>query len=130
MGRSRPWPLVLDAGALIAFDRRQRDIVVLLQRSRENDGDVVVPPVALGQAWRNGARQARLTSLLNESHVTIEDVTGDVARAAGELCARRGTSDVIDASVAVAARHNGDVVVTRDPVDFRQLDPSLLIEPV
>ena len=46
---------------------------------------------------------------------------------AGELCGRSGTSDLIDATVVVAAWRNGRTVVTSDPEDMRRLDPSLQI---
>ncbi len=46
---------------------------------------------------------------------------------AGTLCAAAGTSDVVDASVALCARERGQPVVTTDPGDLRALDPSLVL---
>lgn len=47
----------------------------------------------------------------------------------GVLCGVRGTSDVVDASVALCARERAHAVVTSDPGDLRALDPGLrLIE--
>ena len=46
----------------------------------------------------------------------------DVALAAGELCGKAGTADVIDASVAlVAARAGVTHLFTSDPEDLRRL---------
>jgi hypothetical protein len=51
-----------------------------------------------------------------------------LAEAAGFLCRRAGTSDVIDASVVLVARRELTVVVTSDVPDLRRLDPDLQIE--
>ena len=53
-----------------------------------------------------------------------------LAQAVGRLCRRRGTTDVVDASVVIAARLALAVVVTSDPGDLRRLDPSLPIEAI
>ena len=54
---------------------------------------------------------------------------GPVARAAGLLCGRTGTADVVDASVAVAAagsaRYDSVVVLTSDPQDVSALLAAL-----
>ena len=47
------------------------------------------------------------------------------ARVAEQLCVRVATTDVIDASVAVAARDRGARVLTSDPDDLRHLDHRL-----
>jgi len=52
------------------------------------------------------------------------------ARAAGQLCGITGTSDMVDASVAVAARDRQARVITSDPDDIRHLDHSADIFPV
>jgi hypothetical protein len=51
-----------------------------------------------------------------------------LAEAAGVLCGRAGTSDVIDASVVLVAKRERAVVVTRDVNDLRALDPGLVLE--
>jgi hypothetical protein len=88
---------------------------------------MVIPAGVLGQVWRDGARQARLAALVGARNTRVEDLTAALARAAGELCGLRGTQDVIDASVVLAARRAGGVVVTSDPQDIRRLDATLSI---
>ncbi len=44
------------------------------------------------------------------------------------LLARRGCSDVVDASVVLCARTHGQGVLTSDPDGLRRLDPDLLLE--
>jgi hypothetical protein len=51
-----------------------------------------------------------------------------LAEAAGLLCGRAGTSDVIDASVVLVARRERALVVTSDVADLHRLDPSWPLE--
>jgi len=117
--------LVLDAGALIAFERGDRSVLGLVVRAVALRASIVVPAGVVGQVWRDGRRQARLARLLAARTVTIEPLDDARARAAGQLCGARGTRDVIDASVALAARAHGAAVATSDAADLRRLDPSL-----
>lgn len=120
---------VFDAGALIAFERLDRFVVVLAQEIRRAGGTIRVPAGVVGQVWRGGARQATLSRLLGSKLVVVEALDDRTARAAGQLCGRSGTKDVIDASVVVTARTHRLPVVTSDPDDLRRLDPVVrLIE--
>lgn len=111
--------IVLDAGALVALDRDDRTMWAELAAAHRNDVDVVVPVGALAQAWRGGPRQARLSRALDG---TVPAGFDTHARAVGELCGRAGTSDVVDAHVAlVAARPGTEVLFTSDPDDMRRL---------
>jgi len=122
--------LVLDAGALIGIDDRDRRIAVLIQRSRELGTKIVVPSAALAQAWRDGSRQVNLARLLRADDVAVVNLTGPLARAVGELCARTGSRDIVDASVVIVARQRRGAVATSDPGDLRQLDPGQTIVPI
>jgi len=122
-----PRSLVLDAGALIAFERGDPRMRALLAEAKR----VVVPAGALGQAWRDGRRQVPLRALCNSARTHVVPLDRPRAEAAGTLCARARTSDVIDASVVLAARQEqSSVVITSDPDDMRRLDPALRIEVV
>jgi hypothetical protein len=44
--------ITLDAGGLIALDRDDRRVIVLLARAAEADGRVTVPATALAEAVR------------------------------------------------------------------------------
>lgn len=114
--------LTLDAGALIAIDRNERRIVALLARALAHRHDILVPAGVVGQVWRDGRRQARLARFLAAPQLAIEVLDDRRARAAGQLCGSRGTADVIDASVVLAARARGHRIVTSDPEDLRRLD--------
>ena len=58
--------ITLDAGALIALDRNDRRVLVLLARAWETGARVTVPATALAQAIRQPERQARLARLTRQ----------------------------------------------------------------
>jgi predicted nucleic acid-binding protein len=122
--------VTLDAGALIAIERGSRRMQALLERIANRRLAIAVPAAALGQVWRASPRQARLTRLLNTAAVEVVSLDDLAARAAGVLCGKAGTSDVVDASVVLCARERGHSVVTSDIDDLARLDPTLrLLQP-
>ena len=111
--------IVFDTGALLALERDDRTMWLRLREAFKTDIPVVVPVGALSQAWRGGPRQARLARSVSDLEPASFD---DVALAAGELCGKAGTADVVDASVAlVAARSDVTHLYTSDPEDLRRL---------
>jgi hypothetical protein len=123
--------LTLDAGALVAYERDDRSVRERIYTSLRNGGRVIVPAGVLAQVWRDRRRQVLLVRLLREDGVEVVDLDEDAAKASGELCGRTDTSDVIDASVVVCAREQrGATVLTSDPSDIRNLDPTLDVQPV
>jgi predicted nucleic acid-binding protein len=117
--------LVLDAGALIAVERGDRDTAAVIEVARQEHRSVVVPAGVVGQVWRGGGRQARLARLLNAHDVLVEPLTDAAARAAGVLCGTAGTTDVIDASVVLIARRHDATVISSDRIDLEALDPTI-----
>ncbi len=108
---------VYDAGMLVALDRRDRAAALQHERLLQGGTLPVVPAGVLAQACRSG-RQARLATALHGC--VVHPLDEDDARAAGALCAAAGTSDVVDASVVVAA-HPGSLVLTADVEALRAL---------
>ena len=117
--------LTLDTGALIAFERNDRQVVAIISRALKLGHRLVVPAGVVGQSWRDGRRQARLARLLGSDLMEIEVLNDKRARAAGQLCGLTHTNDVIDASVVICARSRGHGVLTSDVDDLRRLDSSL-----
>jgi hypothetical protein len=117
--------VTLDAGGLIALDRDDRRVVVLLARARETGAQVIVPASALAQAIRRPERQVRLSRLIRQPSTNVIDLGRVDATHVGRLLAASGTSDIVDAHVVICARRAGQPVVTSDPGDLRQLDPAL-----
>ncbi len=121
--------VTLDAGGLIALDRDDRRLVVLLARAIQTGARVTVPASVLAQAIRKPDRQVRLSRLIRQPTTDVIDLGRVDATNVGRLLAASGTSDIADAHVVICARRVGQPVVTSDPGDLRQLDPALrLIE--
>jgi hypothetical protein len=72
----------------------------------------------LGQVWRGGPRQARLSQALGGIEVIALDEP--LGRAAGRLLGAAGMSDVIDAAIVLLAS-DGDEIVTVDRSDIETL---------
>lgn len=121
--RARRRAIALDAGALIATESARGR--ALLREICERDQPVVIAAGALGQAWRDPARQALLAGLVARRETTVASLDGATAKACGTLLARTGHDDVIDAQVVLSARlHRAALIVTSDPSDLRRLDPE------
>jgi hypothetical protein len=119
--------ITMDAGGLIAVDRNDRRVVVLLARARETGSRVTVPASALAQAVRQPERQARLARLLRQPTTDVVALDRVDATNVGRLLAASGTSDVVDAHVVICARRARQQAVTSDPDDLRALDPTLRV---
>lgn len=119
--------ITLDTGALIALDRNDRRIVVLLDRAQETGAPVTVPATALAQAIRQPARQARqarLARLVRQPTTSVIALDRVGATAIGKLLASTGTTDIVDAHVVICARRSQQPIVTSDSGDLRLLDPT------
>lgn len=79
----------------------------------------VTPSPVVAQAWRGGGRQARLARLLRGC--SVDDLDDGRARAVGELLAKAGTTDIVDASVVEGALRRQDLVVSSDADDLIRL---------
>lgn len=117
--------VTFDAGGLIALDRNDRRVLVLLARAAELGASVTVPATALAQAVRRPARQVRLARLLRQPTTKVVALDRVDATNVGRLLAASGTSDVVDAHVVICARRSGQQVVTTDPDDLRRLDSRI-----
>ena len=111
--------LLLDAGAFLAVERNDRDIVALIKseltanRAPRTHGGIVA------QVWRGGAgRQAPLARLL--PGVDIVALDAELGRSAGMLLKAAHAVDAIDAAL-VAIASDGDDILTSDVDDLRSL---------
>ncbi len=126
----QPDSFVLDAGALLAYERNRRDTVALFERIVEHGGLLAVPVGVLAQVWRDGRLQARLARLLASDCCEVVPLDDRGAREAGQLLGVTGTSDVVDATVVRCARRRDLPVITSDPEDLRRLDCKVRVVPV
>lgn len=111
--------LVLDAGALIAVERADRDTVALIKHELLNKRVPITHGGIIGQVWRGGSgKQAHLARLLP----ALEVVPLDEARGceAGVLLGKTRMDDVMDAALVLLAV-DGDSLLTSDVTDIEPL---------
>ena len=110
--------LVLDAGALIALERGERASWVRLKAAYVRGEVPLTNAAILGQVWRSGPRQARLSQAL--AGMDVRPIDEDLGRAAGVLLGAARMSDLIDASIVLIAQ-DGDEIITSDSEDLEPL---------
>jgi len=116
--------IVYDTGVLVAADRGDRTTLARHAAALRRDISPYVPAGVLAQAWRGGP-QPGLSRLL--AGCTPVPMDARTARAAGTLCGRAGTTDVVDASVVVTAALLRSAVLTGDVEDITRL--AALLDP-
>src|SRR4051812_5074668 len=111
--------LLLDAGAFLAVERKDRDVIALIKselianRAPKTHGGIVA------QVWRGGAgRQAQVARLL--PGVDVVPLDAELGRSAGMLLKAAHAVDAIDAAL-VALASDGDDILTSDVNDLRDL---------
>lgn len=111
--------LLLDAGAFLAVERGDRDIVALVKRERLAQRSPLSHGGVVAQIWRGGAgRQASVARLL--AGVDVRALDEELGKKAGVLLARSGGDDAVDAALVCLAA-DGDDILTSDPRDLRAL---------
>jgi len=109
--------LVLDAGAFVAVERGDRDVVALVKRERLAGLVPMTNGGVVAEVWRGGSgRQAPAARLL--AGVEVAPIDDGLGRRAGMPLARTGHADAIDAAVVCLAG-DGDDTLTSDPGDLR-----------
>lgn len=115
--------IVLDAGALIAIDRKDRGLWTVAKTTVEQGGEVVIPSTVVAQVWRGLRSQALVARVFDISIIAPFD---PLARRVGELCGKARRSDICDAHVAlVASLQDADAIYTSDPDDIKHLLAAL-----
>ena len=118
--------VTIDTGVLIALERRKGSALALLRACKLSRARITIPATVLAEWWR-GAHGALLEV------GTLEALSPHLALQAGNLLARTGKSNAVDATVVASAAERGDLVVTSDPDDLRDLAedlPGVDVEPI
>lgn len=109
---------VLDSGALIAIDRRDRKVGAILRVLQRDRVPVHTSAGAVAQVWRDGRKQANLARIL--PGIDIGPLDEIAAKRVGELLGANGTNDLVDAHVALLVQPDGSVL-TSDEADIKAL---------
>jgi hypothetical protein len=111
--------LLLDAGAFLAVERGDRDVVALVKRERLARRAPLSHGGIVAQIWRGGSgRQAELARLL--AGVDVKALDEELGKKAGLLLGTSRTDDAIDAALVCLAV-DGDEIMTSDPGDLSGL---------
>lgn len=111
--------IVLDAGAFLAIERDDREMLARLRAAERNGLSLRSNGAVVAQVWRDpSGRQARLAKLLRA--VDVKPVDRHLGQEAGVLAGRAGTADAVDASV-VAIAAAADRILTSDARDIQVL---------
>lgn len=106
--------VTFDTAVLIALERRNASALALLRACRLSRAQITIPSAVIAEWWR-GTHGALLES------GTLEPLTPELAKRAGELLARTGRANAVDATVIASAAQRKDIVVTGDLGDLREL---------
>lgn len=118
-GEGAQGAFVLDAGALIAFERAEKRIAAFLDEVIEEGDEILIPASALAQVWRGGPRSARLARLIAGSGSDPLDETR--AKEVGERLGNRDKADIADAHVVCCAIECNAELLTVDRDDIEAL---------
>lgn len=110
--------LILDAGALIAFESGNPTVIALLHDAQARSVPVLTTSGATAQVWRDKATQVKLAMLLRG--VDERPIDAATSLQIGAILRAASSSDVVDASLVQIAS-DGDEIVTTDPNDLTAL---------
>jgi len=108
----------LDAGALIAADRRDRVFWLRWETAVAQGRLPTVAASVVAQVWR-AVDHPQISRVLASCRVDRLDLAS--AKEVGRLLAASGTKDVIDAEVVLGAIRRGDEVWGSDLDDIRRI---------
>lgn len=122
---------VYDTGVLIAAERNDRTVWAD-HRARLEAGVIPVTTAPVVAQASRSSRQAQLRRFLRGCDIAGFD--SSQAHEVGALLAKSGTTDIVDAHVAITASRTGATVVTSDPGDLEALAayirPKITIRPI
>ena len=114
--------LVLDTGALLAIEGRNRAVMARLRVAQRAQLPVRTSSGAVAQAWRGGPRQAALAMVLRG--IEERPIDARSSRQIGRVLAAAAASDVVDAHVAILCDDDAHLL-TSDPADLDRLLEAL-----
>ena len=106
--------VTFDTGMLVALERRHAGALALLRACRLSRASITIPAAVVAEWWR-GTHRALLES------GRVEALTPELAERSGELLASTAGKNAVDATVVASAALRGDLVITGDEHDLREL---------
>lgn len=111
--------MIIDAGPLIADGEHINSrLWAIIKRATQREVELHTTHPVLAQVWRNPTRQANLARAVR--HLDVHAL--DESKSLGRRLAESGTSDVVDAHLALTAEKLGTFILTSDPDDMSTLN--------
>lgn len=111
--------MIFDTGVFIGLDNpaKREVIVALVERLHQQSSSIYTTEAVLAQAWRDPPRQVAMARLAKTARVlNFAD-----SKTIGMRCAQTGTSDVVDADLAIWSDVLDETILTTDPTDMQRL---------
>jgi len=109
---------VLDAGAFVAVEKRDRKIGAMLRVLQQRRVPLWTSAAVVAQVWRDGRKQAPLARILEG--VGVRGLAAGEDKRTGELLGVARMHDVIDAHIALLV-DDGDHLLTSAPDALERL---------
>ncbi len=110
--------MIVDAGPFIVDGERLNSrLWALIKRAAARGSELHTTHPVLAQVWRDPSRQANLSRALRHFDTHALDESTSV----GRRLAASGTSDVVDAHLAVVAERLGTFILSTDADDMSAL---------
>ncbi|HZA78203.1 MAG TPA: hypothetical protein VE623_17620 [Acidimicrobiales bacterium] len=103
---------VLDAGALIAIDKRDRRVGAMLRVLQREGTPISTSAAVVAQVWRDGRRQVNLARVL--SGVDVAALDDHDGRRVGELLRANNSNDLVDTHIALLVQPEARVLTSDD----------------
>lgn len=109
--------VVLDSGAFIAAERRDRTLAEFVKAALREDALIVLPAAVLCEVWKATPRHGSVGLRRNVSQTVSLDAK--LATEVGQLLDAAKSEQIVDAVVAlVAVRNKPSLVLTSDSTDI------------
>ncbi len=113
--------LVLDSGGVSVIAKGKGDARAAMNRARTEGWLVVIPAPVLAEVHTGRREHAMIDRVVNAVDMLLP-TTPEIAKLAGELRAKSGVLDVVDAIVvAEAVASPPSIILTTDPGDIARL---------
>jgi hypothetical protein len=120
--------VVLDAGAFVALERKNRVMVALARRFIAEDTPLVTSAGVVARVWNGRGPQAPVAFLLRRT--TVADLGNAVAKMLGRMLGVSGRSDLVAAHLVLLARERAWPVLTAEPQAVLAIDPTVRVEKI
>ncbi len=111
--------MIIDAGPwIVDGENLNSRLWALIKRATERGDELHTTHPVLAEVWREAARQSNLARVLRQFDIHALDESVAI----GRRLAQSGTSDVVDAHLALVAESLGTFILTGDPDDMAKLD--------